>query len=346
MSLDRSSAFSTTPVTRKRKRREKTQKKPTGGNSGTVPEPGVIGVVFRANLMTRRNTDRCNDQTSRRATLRAIVGAAACLSAPAIAQRSRPVQVGLTPVFLTSDLELLGNLQTYLEIAWKCEVQLLTRRTYQEITTLLVTDQIDAAWICGYPYVQYRDRLNLLAVPLWQGQPLYRSYVIVEASRTAETFDQLKGDIHAFSDPDSNSGFLVTRDLLADRGVRPETFFSHFFYTYGHRNVVRAVANGLAQSGSVDGYVWEVLRQVEPELTSRTRVLRRSELLGFPPIASGKSPPGPRSVGELANAFLNMPHIDKGRRVLSALRLDGFAASNPSLFDTIAAKVEHIRRVG
>lgn len=284
---------------------------------------------------------------SRRDALQsALAFAASCLPLPAIAQRQRAIQVGLTPVFLTSDLELLGNLQTYLARAWNCDVQLVTRRTYQEITTLLVTDQIDAAWICGYPYVQYRDQLDLLAVPIWQGKPLYQSYVIVEASRAVESFDQLAGDIHAFSDPDSNSGFLVTRDLLADRSVRPETFFKHFFYTYGHRNVVRAVAGGLAQSGSVDGYVWEVLREVEPALTSQTRVLRRSELLGFPPIAAGKHPPGPRSAAELAGAFLRMPEVEEGRKVLGALRLDGFTASEPSLFDTIAAKVEHIRRVG
>lgn len=286
-------------------------------------------------------------KVSRRDALRTLGSlAAANLPLPAIAQSARHVQVGLTPVFLTSDLELLATLQTYLARAWNCDVRLLTRRTYQEITTLLVTDQIDAAWICGYPYVQYRDRLDLLAVPVWQRQPLYRSYVIVEASRNATSFDELAGDIHAFSDPDSNSGFLVTRDLLADRGVRPETFFRHFFYTYGHRNVVRAVASGLAQSGSVDGYVWEVLREVEPELTAQTRVLRRSELLGFPPVAAGKSPPGPRSTKELASAFLNMAEAEEGRRVLAALRLDGFTASDPSLFDTIAAKVEHIRRVG
>jgi len=226
------------------------------------------------------------------------------------------------------------------------DVQLVTRRTYQEITTLLITGQIDAAWICGYPYVQYRDRLDLLAVPVWQGQPLYRSYVIVEASRTATTFDDLSGDVHAFSDPDRNSGFLVTRDLLADRNVRPESFFRHFFYTYGHRNVVRAVAAGLAQSGSVDGYVWEVLREVEPELTARTRILRRSELLGFPPVASGKGRPGPPWTADLARAFLKMSDDEEGRRVLAELRLDGFTASEPSLFDTIATKVEHIRRVG
>jgi phosphonate transport system substrate-binding protein len=275
----------------------------------------------------------------------AALGASA-MAAPAVfAQRPNAIQVGLTPVFLTSDLELLANLQAYLARAWNRDVQLVTRRTYQEITTLLITGQVDAAWICGYPFVQYRDQLDLLAVPVWRGQPLYRSYIIVESGRSVSTFDDLAGDVHAFSDPDSNSGFLVTRDLLADRGVGPEKFFRHFFYTYGHRNVVRAVAAGLAQSGSVDGYVWDVLQEVEPDLTARTRVLRRSELLGFPPIASGRNRPRSPS-SELARAFLQMSSDEAGRQVLATLRLDGFTASDPSLFDTIAAKVEHIRRVG
>jgi len=58
-----------------------------------------------------------------------------------------------------------------------------------------------------------------------------------------------------FSDPDSNSGFLVTRAALAERSLRPETFFAKTFFTYGHRDVIRAVGSGLAGSGSVDGYV-------------------------------------------------------------------------------------------
>jgi phosphonate transport system substrate-binding protein len=296
----------------------------------------------------RRTLARGGRQMLRREFLGGCIGfgAYASLGLPASAQPLRPIQVGLTPVFLTNDLDLLGNLRSYLSRAWGRDVQLITRRTYQEITGLLIGGEVDAAWICGYPYVQHRAELELLAVPLWQGKPLYRSYVIVDVSRDARTFDELAGDVHAFSDPDSNSGFLVTRDLLADRGVRPETFFRHFFYTYGHRNVVRAVASGLAQSGSVDGYVWEVLHAVEPDLTSRTRVLRRSELLGFPPIASAKARSGPPSHAELSKAFTTMSEDPEGRRVLDALRLDGFAAEDPSLFDTIAAKVEHVRRVG
>lgn len=286
---------------------------------------------------------------SRRSVIGGFAAAAVAVGGgggrPAMAT-SRPVQIGLTPVLLTSDLELLAAFRSYLERVWKRDVQIVTRRTYQEITLLLITGQIDAAWICGYPYVQYRDQLELVAVPVWHGRPLYQSYVIVGAGRQVGSFAQLKGDIHAFSDPDSNSGFLVTRALLADLRTRPEIFFRRHFFTYGHRNVVRAVASGLATSGSVDGYVWEVLSAVEPELTSATRILRKSEWLGFPPIASGKTRPSGLSVGELTAGFAGMSADPGARHVLKLLYLDGFAQSDPSLFDAIAAKMVYVRSVG
>ena len=285
---------------------------------------------------------------TRRSVL-SILGAAAVAMGgkqAARAQASRPVRFGLTPVLLTSDLELLAVLRSHLERAWKRDVQLVTRRTYQEITLLLISGQIDAAWICGYPYVQYRDQLELVAVPVWHGRPLYQSYVIVAAGRKAQSFADLRGDVHAFSDPDSNSGFLVTRTLLAELKSRPETYFRRHIFTYGHRNVVRAVASGLANSGSVDGYVWEVLREVEPDLTAGTRILRQSEWLGFPPIAAGKVRPSGLSVDQLAAALVGMANDADGRRVLELLRLDGFARSEPSLFDAIAAKMTYVRSVG
>jgi phosphonate transport system substrate-binding protein len=47
-----------------------------------------------------------------------------------------PIRFGLTPVFLTNDLELLGRLQSYLQRATGHPVELVTRRTYQEITAV------------------------------------------------------------------------------------------------------------------------------------------------------------------------------------------------------------------
>lgn len=131
----------------------------------------------------------------------------------------------------------------------------------------------------------------------------------------------MRGDLHAFSDPNSNSGYLVTVSLLAERKIRPEEFFKKTIFTYGHRNVVRAVASGLAQSGSVDGYVWEVMNELEPALTQNTKILRKSEELGFPPIACLRKNQHSEGVRLLHDALVQMRADTEGLDVLAMLKL-------------------------
>ena len=251
---------------------------------------------------------------------------------------------GLTPVFLDSDVLLLQSLDRYLSERLAREVELVKRRTYQEITLMLLSGQLEAAWICGFPYIQYRDRLALVAVPLYRGNPLYQSYLIVNQGNDADDVEELAGDVHAFSDPDSNSGFLVTSALLAKMQLSPDRFFRHSFFTYGHRNVIRAVASGLADSGSVDGYVYDVMADLEPELVARTRVIRRSEWLGFPPVACRRHFRDDPSIIALAEALRDMPASQEGETILDMLRLDGFVDAEPGLFDGIAAKFDTVRK--
>jgi phosphonate transport system substrate-binding protein len=128
-------------------------------------------------------------------------------------------------------------------------------------------------------------------------------------------------------------------------GTSPARFFRQFFYTYGHRNVVRAVSAGLAAAGSVDGYVYDVLQATEPDLVARTRVIRRSELLGFPPVACPAAEAQSPSTVRLREALVTMSLNARGRSVLAMLRLDGFTVEGPELFDGIAAKMRLVRRL-
>jgi phosphonate transport system substrate-binding protein len=281
---------------------------------------------------------------SRRAVIMGMAASATVRVTPATAVEG--IRFGLTPVFLSSDLELLDRLKAYLEAQTGLPIQLVTRRTYQEITTLLVSGELDAAWICGFPYVAFRDRLALVAVPVWRGRPLYQAYLIAAKGRTASDLGDLRGDVHAFSDPDSNSGFLVTVAELATIGERPETFFGRTLFTYSHRNVVRAVASGLAASGSVDGYVYEVLREVTPELVARTGIVRASAWNPFPPIACPRAYEDAPNTGLLRDALVRMPRTEAGRVILDLLRLDGFVIEPPSFFDPIADAMATVRSLG
>ncbi|MDR9395357.1 MAG: PhnD/SsuA/transferrin family substrate-binding protein, partial [Roseovarius sp.] len=119
-------------------------------------------------------------------------------------------------------------------------------------------------------------------------------------------------------------------------------FFRRTIFADGHRNVVRAVANGLTRSGSVDGYVWEVLSQVEPELAGRTRVVSRSEWFGFPPIVCRSDRVNAAEIEAFSRALLTMQDLDAGRVMLRTLHLDGFARPELQLFDGIAARMAEV----
>ncbi len=284
----------------------------------------------------------------RRRFLSQTLAAAASLELAArpVFAEARVVRFGLTPVFLSNDLTLLNSLEKYLSRATGFEVELIQKRTYQEITTLLVAGQLDAAWICGYPYIRFQESLELLSVPVWRGRPSYQAYLIGAAGSDASGIDDLGGNLHCFSDPDSNSGYLVTSALLADRGTAPNEFFRKSFFAYGHRNVVRAVASHLAQSGSVDGYVWEVLSYIEPDLTKKTKVIWKSDWLGFPPLAAPKAAAGTEKFVAVQNALFNMHEDPLGQQVLQLLRLDRFGSPAGSDYFKIAEMMRKVRETG
>ena len=110
---------------------------------------------------------------------------------------------------------------------------------------------------------------------------------------------------------------------MLKRGFRGATLFRKTFFTWSHHDTVRAVAVGLAQAGAVDGYIWETLARIEPELTRETRVAAKSDWYGFPPIVARASL-APNDLEAIRRVFVTMDDDDEGQRLLGRMNLDGF----------------------
>jgi phosphonate transport system substrate-binding protein len=271
-----------------------------------------------------------------------------CVAAPgvALAQPSpndgRPVQTlrfGTTPVFLDDQVAFLSRWASYLTDAVGMPVQFVRRRSYRDIMGMLRSQELDAAWICGYPWVVNRSQLRGLAMPMYHGEPLYQSYLIVPSKdQSTNNLRDLRGRTYAYSDPDSNSGYLVPRTTLIREGVDPDRHFGRTFFTWGHRNVVSAVAAGLSDGGSVDGYVWDTLQRVAPALVQRTRIAWRSDRYGFPPLVVRASLSADIE-RRLREALLGMSDTPAGKRLLGGLNLASFGKFVPEVFDGIAQLV-------
>ena len=255
------------------------------------------------------------------------------------------VRIGLSPVFLDDQLAFLTTWRAYLQERIARPIQFVQRRTYREIIDLLLAQKLEFAWICGYPYVKYRPELQLVAVPLSNGQPTYHSYLIVPAGDggTRSILD-LRGKVFAFSDPDSNSGFLYPNYALFQLAERPDAFFGKTFFTWAHRNTVEAIAAGLAHGGAVDSYVWETLKLLRPQLTARTRVATVSPAFGHTPFVARRGIARGESTA-LQRALIEMRASGDGAALLAKLNLDGFVPGGDSLYDGIARMMVAIRGV-
>lgn len=269
------------------------------------------------------------------------IAPAASVGRTAATATRRPIRFGLTPVFLDDRIGLLSRWKGYLSDALG-DVEFVQRQTYAQILDGLREGQIEFGWICGYPYVLRSRELKLVCVPRWQGAPRYRSYLIVPARSATTRLEELAGRNFAFSDPLSNSGFLYVQYLLAERGTDAERYFGRSFFTWSHRHVVEAVAERLADGGAVDGYIWEALARIAPQLASATRVIHRSPEFGFPPIVAGPRA-APAAIDAFREALIAMPKDPRGREILAELQLDGFGEESPDLFASIARMAEAVR---
>ena len=245
------------------------------------------------------------------------------------------VRIGLTAVILADQAAFLSRWSEYLSLRVGVPVVFVARDSYQTILDLLLSDQLDAAWICGYPYVRHQARLQLLAAPLYQGKPLYQSYLIrtTVGALNLNGWSDLKHRVLAYSDPLSNSGWLVAQAQLRAAGLNGQDLKRSFF-AHGHRNVAEAVATGLAQAGCIDGYVWETMQLQKMASVAKTQVIWKSDLYAFPPIVIRHGDPN-SALPALGVALLAMQDEPQGQELLRALNLNGFSKPDPALFDSI-----------
>ncbi len=277
-----------------------------------------------------------------------LLGGAAAAAFGALASEKPEkgaARIGLSPVFVDDQLAFLTNWRSYLEQALERPVQFVQRRSYREIMDLLLEQRLEFAWICGYPYVRNRAELQLVAVPVSEGRPTYHSYLLVPATdRGTNSILDLRGKVFAFSDPDSNSGFLYPNYELVSLAEPPDRFFGKTFFTWAHRNTVEAIAAGLAHGGAVDSYVWETLRRYRPETAAHTRVAARSPEFGHTPFVARRGVPS-RDWLALQRALTGMRDSPSGRALLEKLNLDGFVPGADSLYEGIARMMAAVKGV-
>ncbi len=205
------------------------------------------------------------------------------------------------------------------------EVVLIQRKTYSEVNELFPKRLIDLAFVCSGPYANEQEKYKFegLATPIVRGKPYYQSYLIVQKNASYNSLEDLRGKIFAFTDPDSNTGTLVPRFWLYQKNEAPDSFFNRVIYTYSHDNSILAVAKGLVDGATIDGHKWEFYNAKNPYFTSKTRVIKKSDYFGSPPLVAS-SFLQPQLKDSIQKVILAMHKSENGEKILHNLIIDRF----------------------
>ncbi len=256
-----------------------------------------------------------------------------------------PLLFGITPVFLVDQASFLDGWNRYLSEHLDRPVRFVRRKTYAEISDMLLNGELDAAWICSFSYVFNRSGLRLVAVPVFRGAPYYESYLIVPAAdAVTQGYADPADKVFAYVDPRSNTGYLYPRYTIQQLGQDANGYFRETFFTWSHPESVHAVAERVADAAAVDSYIWESLKLSDPALTAQTRVVSGSQAFGFPPVVAGTLLDASERE-RLAWALLTMHEDAEGRRLLDLLHLDRFMPPSEEIYDGIPAMIEAVMPV-
>jgi phosphonate transport system substrate-binding protein len=227
------------------------------------------------------------------------------------------------------------------------EIELLQRKTYAEVNELFPRGMIDLAFVCSGPYANARSAYGFegLATPVVRGEPYYQSYLIVHEASAYQSLAELKGKVFAFTDPDSNTGALVPTYWLREADWDPTGFFHRITYTYSHDNSILAVARGLVDGAAVDGHKWEYYQANDPFFTEKTRVIRKSDKYGSPPLVAAAFLDA-RIKARIQDAVLSMHTTESGKKILDHLMIDRFVVPRPEWYRPIQAMQNALVRGG
>lgn len=249
----------------------------------------------------------------------------------------QPIRIAIAAVISPKETATYyDEMMKYISRKLSRSVEIIQKKTYQEVNDMLERDELDLAFVCSGPYVNGHEKfgMELLVAPLLYGKPFYQAYFIVHKDSTIKDIKELKGKRFAFTDPDSNTGKLVPTYVLSKMGETPDNFFKEIIFTYSHDNSIMAVSKKLVDGASVDGLFWDYYNDRKPLFVKDTRIIFKSQLYGIPPVVV--HPKIPASLKEeIRKIFLGMHKDPDGRRILSEIRIERFIVPDDSSYDSV-----------
>jgi phosphonate transport system substrate-binding protein len=196
-------------------------------------------------------------------------------------------------------------------------------------------DGADFCFICGLPYVlrtvprSATSAITAIVAPVLQGEryqnrPIYFSDVIVRQDSPFQSFADLRGMAWAFNEPESQSGYGITRYWLAKLG-ETRGYFGRVVEAGFHQTAIRMVFEGQVHASAIDSLVLAVEMRQHPELAGALRIIDTFGPSTIQPLAAAAHV-APSLREDIQSIFTAMHNDPEAAAILHHSFIDHFVA--------------------
>jgi len=231
--------------------------------------------------------------------------------------------------------EMFSALSEHLDM----RIEFKQRGTYEEVNNMLAQNMVDMAFVCSGAYIHGSDHMELMFVPLVNGEPYYRGYIITNKNSDIHQFDDLRGHSFTHSDPLCFTGKLFVDKRLAEKNMLADEFFGKVIYSLSHDISIQMVSSNIIGGAAVNGLIFEYLRLYQPDLVADIRIIEYTEPGGIPPVVNSLLMS--RALrSDIQDFFLNMHKQEQTKKILDNLLIDRFVISGDTLYDGLRDVIE------
>ncbi len=147
-----------------------------------------------------------------------------------------------------------------------CRFHFIGADTYEEMIEMVVAGNVHFAVLGPAPFLEAKQRnpdIKLLLTELrWDKNKKnlidsYNGYILVLKNREdLKSLLDLKDQKFAFVNHHSTCGYRYPYALMREKGIKPENFFSKFYFLGSHPRVTDAIVAGSVDAGATWYYNW------------------------------------------------------------------------------------------
>lgn len=215
------------------------------------------------------------------------------------------------------------------------------------ILELWSRNDLICAQMCGLPYSLRPSAATLLAapvpsLPVYQGRPIYWSYIAVKADSPIRSLKETFGAVAGYTFKDSQSGYFAFRHHLLGQAPDRHPYRKVIGGLVNPRGVISALVDGRIDVGPLDSYVFDLIRFGDPTFADQVRVIDITDPTPIPPIVATMPGVDSKTVSRLREAFAAVEHEPSLEDIRKTLLISKFVVPDSASFNVLKSRHDRV----